>query len=251
MKRCPSCQRTYPDDSPDYCSNDGMRLVNEEAAGFDPEKTIMSSGRRDSELVEQSTLSGADTQPEQQAVQQSSQQASQSSAPPAPQPAPMPGDQQAPPQSWQQQPPNQYAPVNQQSPPPQEWSPSPAPPAAQSSQPAPAWGGSPYQQSQANAPYGASYVVERIGRSRALAIAALVFGTNAINMMFVRLLTRMPYGPYRQIKVPMGVLSVGGLGLGIAALILALRNPSKFGGVELAIVGLATGIAALVYMLLN
>jgi hypothetical protein len=44
MKRCPSCQRTYPDDAPAYCVNDGTRLVDEESApAYDPQKTIMAS----------------------------------------------------------------------------------------------------------------------------------------------------------------------------------------------------------------
>ena len=43
MKRCPTCQRTYPDDSPGFCVNDGAQLVNEEAQAYDPQKTIMAS----------------------------------------------------------------------------------------------------------------------------------------------------------------------------------------------------------------
>jgi hypothetical protein len=43
MKRCPNCQRTYPDDAPGFCVNDGTQLVNEEAAAFDPQKTILAS----------------------------------------------------------------------------------------------------------------------------------------------------------------------------------------------------------------
>jgi hypothetical protein len=44
MKRCPSCQRTYPDDAPAFCVNDGTRLVEEESApAYDPQKTIMAS----------------------------------------------------------------------------------------------------------------------------------------------------------------------------------------------------------------
>jgi hypothetical protein len=61
----------------------------------------------------------------------------------------------------------------------------------------------------------------------------------------------MPSGPFRSTKIPLGVLSIAGIGLGVGALIMALRQPSRFGGVELAIVGLATGTAALVYLLLN
>jgi hypothetical protein len=44
MKRCPSCQRTYPDDSPAFCVNDGTRLVDEASTpAYDPQKTIMAS----------------------------------------------------------------------------------------------------------------------------------------------------------------------------------------------------------------
>lgn len=43
MKRCPNCQRTYPDDSPGFCVNDGTQLVNEDAPAFDPQKTILAS----------------------------------------------------------------------------------------------------------------------------------------------------------------------------------------------------------------
>jgi len=43
MKRCPNCQRTYPDDSPGFCINDGAQLINEEGQAFDPQKTILAS----------------------------------------------------------------------------------------------------------------------------------------------------------------------------------------------------------------
>jgi hypothetical protein len=44
MKRCPSCQRTYPDDAPAFCVNDGTRLVDETSTpAYDPQKTIMAS----------------------------------------------------------------------------------------------------------------------------------------------------------------------------------------------------------------
>jgi hypothetical protein len=43
MKRCPSCQRTYPDDAPGFCVSDGAQLVTEEAQAFDPQKTILAS----------------------------------------------------------------------------------------------------------------------------------------------------------------------------------------------------------------
>jgi hypothetical protein len=44
MKRCPSCQRTYPDDAPAFCVNDGTRLADEASTpAYDPQKTIMAS----------------------------------------------------------------------------------------------------------------------------------------------------------------------------------------------------------------
>ena len=43
MKRCPKCQRTYPDDAPAFCVNDGAQLANEDAPAFDPQKTILAS----------------------------------------------------------------------------------------------------------------------------------------------------------------------------------------------------------------
>lgn len=44
MKRCPTCQRTYPDDAPAFCVNDGTRLVDDVAQQeYDPQKTILSS----------------------------------------------------------------------------------------------------------------------------------------------------------------------------------------------------------------
>src|SRR4051794_9299097 len=43
MKRCPTCQRTYQDDAPAFCVNDGTRLVDEEpSSSYDPQKTILS-----------------------------------------------------------------------------------------------------------------------------------------------------------------------------------------------------------------
>jgi hypothetical protein len=43
MKRCPTCQRTYPDDAPGFCVNDGTALATEEPQGYDPQKTMMAS----------------------------------------------------------------------------------------------------------------------------------------------------------------------------------------------------------------
>jgi hypothetical protein len=43
------------------------------------------------------------------------------------------------------------------------------------------------------------------------------------------------------------ILAILGIVLGVASLILSLQKPSRFGGVPLAITGLALGTAALVY----
>ena len=83
MKRCPTCQRTYPDDAPNFCTNDGTRLVAEESASsFDPQKTVLASAP-----------------PPQPSPQQYSA--------PAPQNNPTPPVQAQQQQAWQQQPPQQ------------------------------------------------------------------------------------------------------------------------------------------------
>jgi hypothetical protein len=218
MKRCPTCQRTYPDDAPDYCSSDGMRLVDEEAAGFDPEKTVLSSGMRTLESESPSTPPPPAPPP---------------LAPPQQQyfaPEETPGFQQAPQpqQPWQPPPeqPSPQSPAGQVSP--QNWSPSPP-------QPAQPWG-TPYQGYAANVPYAPQ------GRSRALAIAALVTGACAVTIMSLLVFRDRDF-----VFTAMLILAILGLGLGVTALILALQKPSRFGGIPLAIAGLATGTAALVY----
>jgi hypothetical protein len=45
MKRCPTCQHTYEDDSQKFCANDGTPLVSDGAPAFDPEATVMSIPR--------------------------------------------------------------------------------------------------------------------------------------------------------------------------------------------------------------
>jgi hypothetical protein len=227
MKQCPSCHKTYPDDAPDYCSNDGMRLLSEEAAAYDPEKTMMSSGQRVNEPLPQTPPSA--TLPEKQ----------YQDAPPSVPPPQM----QSQPQSDQQQPQSgiQYAPQGWS--PPQPVAQQPYAPQSHTQQPqaAPIWG-SPNPQSPPDAPYGSPYVTAPSGRSRAIAIAALVFGTNAITIMSMLVRPTLPF-----IFNAMLVLSILGIGLGVYALILSLQKPARFGGIPLAIAGLATGTAALVY----
>ncbi|HEX8707976.1 MAG TPA: hypothetical protein VF723_06905 [Pyrinomonadaceae bacterium] len=45
MQRCPSCNRTFPDDAPGFCPNDGVRLTGEPET-FDPLKTVMATPPR-------------------------------------------------------------------------------------------------------------------------------------------------------------------------------------------------------------
>ena len=227
MKRCPSCQRTYPDDAPDYCSNDGMRLVNEEAAEFDPEKTVMASGQRPLAPEAPSPLPPPPETP-------------QMSVPPQPQhfQAQAEGPGIKPPTAWQppeeQQAQQWQAPASQPAQP--GWSPSASPPAQN-------WGGAPYQQPAANnAPYASPYAPVFGGRSRALAIAALVTGACAVTIMSLLVVRARDF-----VFTLMLVLAILGIGLGVAALIISLQKPARFGGIPLAIAGLATGTAALVY----
>lgn len=236
MKRCPSCQQTYPDDAPDYCSNDGMRLVDEEAASFDPEKTVMASGLRASEPASASPPPEPPPQPPASTPQQQQYQvhnAPPEMKPPAEQWPPTPSGEQ-PPQQWQ-------APANQSAP--AGW---PTPPPSPTPTPGPNWGGAAaYQQPAANSPYAATPYAPtppQGGRSRALAIAALVTGACAATIMSMLVARSRDF-----VFTSLLVLAILGIGLGVASLILSLQKRARFGGLPLAIAGLALGTAALVY----
>lgn len=224
MKRCPSCQRTYADDAPDYCSNDGMRLMKEEPAEYDPEKTMMASGVRVREPEAPQAAPPPPPPPPppySAAPQQHQYYASEETPghqPPPPQWQPTPVDQSAP-----QPPAAQFAP--------QGWSPSPP-------QPAQPWG-TPYQGHVSNEPYAPA---QAGGRSRALAIAALVTGACAATVMAIWV-----SGSFQFVFTSLLILAILGIGLGVTSVILSLQKPSRFGGVPLAIAGLALGTAALVY----
>src|ERR1051325_9431614 len=44
MQSCPTCNRTYPDDAPAFCPNDGTRLLRGDATpAYDPMKTLVST----------------------------------------------------------------------------------------------------------------------------------------------------------------------------------------------------------------
>lgn len=100
----------------------------------------------------------------------------------------------------------------------------------------------PYGSSQpvANAPYAAPYA--HPGRSRALSIAALVTGACAVTIMALLVARSLNFT-----LASLLALAILGIGLGVASLILSLQKPARFGGIPLAIAGLAMGTAALVY----
>jgi hypothetical protein len=227
MKRCPTCRRTYADDAPDYCPTDGMRLMKETAAGFDPESTVLSSGLRVPSPVlperPQPQPSPAPSTPEPPQAEppyyDAGDDAGQQpqSQPPAPMP-PQPGTQPPPPAP-------QFAP--------QGWSSPQQPP-----QPAQPWP----NQYPGPMPTTPILPLANAGRIEALAIAALVTGCCAVTLM--TMLVARSLGALLNLML---VLSILGLGLGVTALILSLHKPSRFGGIPPAIAGLATGTAALVY----
>lgn len=224
MKRCPTCRRTYAEDAPDYCPSDGMRLMKETAAGFDPESTVLSSGLRvpTPVLPERPQPQPPEAAPEPQAPE----------PPPAEPPSYDAGDA----AGQQPQPPMPPQPVTQPPPPapqfaPQGWSPPPPQPA----QPWPNQYPGPMPTTPLGPPVNA-------GRIEALAVAALVTGCCAVTLM-----TMLVARSLVALLNLMLVLSILGLGLGVTALILSLQKPSRFGGIPLAIAGLATGTAALVY----
>src|SRR3982750_2438354 len=99
MKRCPTCQRTYPDDAPAFCVNDGTRLVDEEpSSSYDPQKTILSSTPQ----IPPQYSSPAAAPPQQQSIKPPTQQPP---PPPIPQQQqqpmwPPPPQAQAPAQNW-------------------------------------------------------------------------------------------------------------------------------------------------------
>ena len=231
MKRCPTCQRTYPEDAPDFCPNDGMRLVKEPPAGFDPERTVLSSGLRVPAPVlpepPRTQPPQAPAPPEPTAPPPPHQQsyaadapAAYPTAPPPPAtPAPPPAAPNFAPQGWSPQPPPQPA---------QPW-PNPYPNPAPTTPIAPI------------APIAPPYPGG--GRSRALAIAALTTGCCAVTIMAMIVLR---FG--RDFVLgSLLTLAVLGIGFSVAALLLSLQKPARFGGIPLAIAGLATGTAALVY----
>lgn len=148
MKRCPTCQRTYTEETQKFCASDGTPLVIDEpstpqvideSSDFDPEATVISSATK---LREESASSKASELPP-------TQYFDPSMVPPAPPeqdihqsyppPQSSPGGQ--PPPAWTPAPPpqQQYQPSPQQQQQQQPYYPQPGPTGGQP--PAPQWQG--------------------------------------------------------------------------------------------------------------
>src|ERR1700675_2401544 len=52
MKRCPTCNRTFTDQTLSFCTEDGTPLVQSEAPSQDPEATIVMPSSKDSSSSE-------------------------------------------------------------------------------------------------------------------------------------------------------------------------------------------------------
>jgi hypothetical protein len=236
MKRCPTCQRTFADETQKFCANDGTPLVADEAPAFDPEATVMSSARPilEEEPAEPASdplpptqyfVPGsepvAQAQPEpQQDIHQSypppqlsapgaAPSASWSPTPQQPPPQPyypqqgMPGGQPAPPPPWQG-----GQPQGQQPP----WMPQGNQPQGQN------WGAGGYNQPGPYAPYGATPAAA--GGSSKVATASLISGIIsfvAIAALFIIIGARIR--DLRDLIEPLGWLS---LVTGLAALVCGI-----------------------------
>jgi hypothetical protein len=215
MKRCPNCQRTYPDDSPGFCVNDGTQLVTEEPPAYDPQKTILASPPP--------------------------------AAPPPPQYNPAPP--QAPPPQYQS--PNDPAGIK----PPTAWQPQPPqaqPPAAAPWPPPPPqqqgqWGGGGYYpQPGQQQPYGAPYAPQA-GQSKLIGLLSFITGIiSAAALTLIFLMAERVIDPDRDVAE---ICFYGSAALGLVAVVLGAlglisrRQRSKW----MAIVGLILGVPAILF----
>jgi hypothetical protein len=226
MKRCPNCQRTYPDDAPGFCVNDGTQLVTEEAQPYDPQKTILAS---------------APPPPAAPPPQYNA-------APPAP---PPPQYNPAPPQQYQS--PNDPAGIK----PPTAWQPQPPqaqPPAAAPWPPPPPqqqgqWGGGYYPQpGQQQQPYGAPYAPPA-GQSKAFTLSSFI--TGLVSALAFTLLLLMANGAVDFDRDVFTICYYGSAALGVIAVVLGVlalisrKQRSKW----MAIVGIILGIPAIIFFL--
>jgi hypothetical protein len=215
MKRCPSCQRTYEDDSQTFCFVDGGRLLDEGQA-YDSRRT----------LVAPPTPSQP---PDPTQYYSPDKQTGPNS------PYPTQGNQSP---SWPQAGGGQSGQ--------QAW---PAPPIPQPppQQQTPAWGApqpqSPYQQSAPSASVSAE------GQRRGLGIAALVLGVLSIqNALFMTFRWAFPYSPMRAVTL---FMALTGLILGAIALTLTITNSSRHAGRGHALAGIITSFLGLFIIFLG
>ncbi len=257
MKRCPTCQRTFTDDTQKFCANDGTPLVNDEPA-FDPEATVMSLS---SQLASEEPSSPSPPSPQQPppnpyyspgagSPSTPEQNVHQSYPPPSPpSPGALPNWQPPQPQPQQQQPyyPQPGAMPGAQTPP-QQW---------QGGQQQPPWMPPGQQQPQGqNWNAGASYYPQQqghptpqAGKSAALGLASLITGIlGFINWALL-------FGMYFRILPPdrsaaeiivyvMLILSILAALLGVVTMISS-RARSK----ALGIIGLLLGLPGIIFFI--
>ncbi|HEX8491483.1 MAG TPA: hypothetical protein VF658_01460 [Pyrinomonadaceae bacterium] len=262
MKRCPTCQRTFTDDSQKFCANDGTPLVADEAPAFDPEATVMSSASQIKE-EEASSKPSSDALPPTQYFTPGSQpgsQAEQNIHQSYPPPSPTPGGQPAPawpptppPQPQQQQPyyPQQGMAGGQPAPQwqggqPQQQQPW-MPPGQQQQPQGQNWGGG-YNQPGQYAPYGASPVAK--GGSSKVGTIALILGIiSFISIVAVFIIANARISELRDFIEPLfwgsGALAGGGLVLGVIGLIMRSGKAKAIIGMVLSIITL--GLFFLIY----
>lgn len=264
MKRCPTCQRTFTDDTQKFCANDGTPLIADEAPAFDPEATVMSSAGQFNEDLPSSASSDAlpptqyftpGSQPGSQPEQNIHQSYPPPSSTPGGQPAPAWPPAPAPPQQQQQppyypqqgtaggQPLPQWQGGQQQSQQPPWMPPGQQQPQGQN------WGGG-YNQPGQYAPYGATPA--NVGGSSKAATASLICGIIsfvAIAALFIIVGARIR--DLRDLIEPLGWLSLftgaAALILGIIGLVTGKATSSKIK----AGIGVFLGILPLILFLIG
>lgn len=277
MKRCPTCQRTYTEETQKFCASDGTPLVIDEPStpqvidepsDFDPEATIISSATK---LKEESASSKVSELPP-------TQYFNPDMVPPAPPesdihqsyppPQSSPGGQ--PPPAWSPAPPSQQQ-QYQPSPPPQQqqYYPQPGPTGGQP--PAPQWqGGQPpppqyqqqppwmpgqQQQPQGQQQWGGGHYPQPgqyappAGKSLALSLITLIVGVlGFVNWALLFGMWNRIIPPDRSVaEVVVYVMLVFGILaflLGIATLI-----SSRWRSKALAIVGLVLGLPGIIFFI--
>lgn len=255
MKRCPTCQRTFTDETQKFCPSDGTPLMAEKPPAFDPEATVMSSV---SQIKEEASSQAPPPQappappqpptpyynPGSGAGSQPAQNIHQSAPPPSAQPSPA-----WPPAPPQQQPyyPQTGTPGAQPTP---QWQGGPQQPGWSPSQPPQGqWGGGGYypQQPGQYAQFGAPPAV---GGKSTVALAALICGvvafvSHAAFIVIVGTRTRDLYDLIWALRWLWLATGFAGLVLGIVGLITAKMGKAK------AVVGLLLSVITLLLYFLG